>query len=118
MENEVTRRLVELRGFLRLKQRKFARDLGIPQTTYSAIENGKNPLQERHIRLICLTFNVNETWLCTGEGAMFEEVAGWPEILSIFQKLSPEMRKAVLEMARGLRAAREKQRENKNVESP
>ena len=106
MDKDIPERLVMLRKTLGLKQKVFAQSLGIPQTTFSTIENGKSPLQERHIKLICLTFNVNETWLRTGEGAVFtEEIPGWRELLSAFQKLSPEMRKAILEIARTLLAA-------------
>jgi transcriptional regulator with XRE-family HTH domain len=92
MDNEVIKRLVMIRKTLDLKQGVFAQTMGIPQTTLSTIENGKSPLQERHIKLICLTFNVNETWLRTGEGDMFSEnTPDERELLSIFRSLSDSM---------------------------
>lgn len=64
-------RLKLLRKSLGLTQNEFAEQLGLKQTSYSMIENGKRPLHERHIKLICLTFHVNEDWLRTGNGCMY-----------------------------------------------
>ena len=40
----------------------------IIRSSSTMIENGNNPLADRHIKAICAIFNVNETWLRTGEG--------------------------------------------------
>jgi transcriptional regulator with XRE-family HTH domain len=108
MSSEIIKRLTMIRQTLGLKQGVFAQAMGIPQTTFSTIENGKSPLQERYIKLICLTFNVNETWFRTGEGDMFtEEIPGLQEFVDTFQKLSPEMRKVIREIAHTLLDAQE-----------
>jgi hypothetical protein len=50
----------------------------------------------------------NESWLRTGTGEMFiEEIAGLQEFIDTFQKLPPEMRKVIREIARTLLDAQE-----------
>jgi transcriptional regulator with XRE-family HTH domain len=67
---EILKRLRQVRGYLGLKQGEFSKGLKIPQNSYSQIETGVNPIKDRHIALICLTFGINETWLRTGKGEM------------------------------------------------
>lgn len=50
---------------------KFGERLGITASSCSAIETGKNNPSEQTIRAICREFNVDESWLRTGEGEMF-----------------------------------------------
>lgn len=65
------RRLIELRGTLNLNQTDFAIKINRKQGTYSAYEKDESKIPERAIIDICRVFNVNETWLRTGEGEMF-----------------------------------------------
>ena len=65
------KRLKLLRANLELSQAEIAKKLSISQSTYAHFETGNTPLKDRHIKLICSTFNVNERWLRTGEGEMF-----------------------------------------------
>lgn len=65
-------RLKELRKRLYLNQVKFAARMGVRPTTWSNIEAGTNPCSDRYIKLICLTFNVQEEWLRTGHGEIFK----------------------------------------------
>ena len=64
-------RLKLLRKELHMKQGEFAKRISTTQGHISDIENGRKELSGRTIKLICLEFNVNETWLKTGEGEMF-----------------------------------------------
>lgn len=64
-------RLKELRKALGLGQVEFSKRINIAQSTYSQFENGQRELREIHISQICTTFNVNEDWLRTGNGEMF-----------------------------------------------
>lgn len=73
-------RLKELRNALGLNQKDFAKSISLGQSTWAMIEVGKRELIDRHIQLICSTFNVNEKWLRTGEGEMFKELTGNDEI--------------------------------------
>lgn len=73
-------RLKELRKTLGLSQEAFGSKLGVQKSAISKIEKGENGLKEQLIKLICMEFNVNETWLRTGEGQMFNELSREEEI--------------------------------------
>lgn len=64
-------RLKKLRKSLDLTQQKFAERLGVKRNTVGQWECGINALTEQVIISICREFDVNETWLKTGEGEMF-----------------------------------------------
>jgi transcriptional regulator with XRE-family HTH domain len=79
MKTEIGNRIISIRKALGdLSQGEFARRLGIKQGVISNIEIGSNGPSESTIKLICLTFNINEIWFRTGEGKMFvqEELTG------------------------------------------
>lgn len=63
--------LKALRKKLGLTQEEFATRLGIKRAAISNYEIGRNEPIDAVISLICREFNVNETWLRTGEGEMF-----------------------------------------------
>lgn len=54
-----------------IKKVEFARRLNISQSYVSELCSGKTRPSERTILDICREFNVNETWLRTGEGEIF-----------------------------------------------
>ncbi len=64
-------RIKELRKKLRLTQQSFADTLGMKQNTIASYEIGRIEPSDPTIKHICKEFNVNETWLRTGEGEMF-----------------------------------------------
>lgn len=67
----MNKRLKILRTELDLSQAEFSKKLSLGQSTYAALEIGKSPIKDRHIKLICSTFNVSEEWLRDGKGDMF-----------------------------------------------
>ncbi|MDR1532050.1 MAG: helix-turn-helix domain-containing protein [Clostridiales bacterium] len=78
MTNEVNNgygeRLRSLRKALNKTQMEFA---GLIKTTnghISDMEKERKNLSERSIKIICGEFNVNEEWLRTGNGGMFNDV--------------------------------------------
>ena len=73
-------RLKLLRKELGLTQEKFAERLNIKRNTLANYEIGRNEPIDAVISLICREFNVNETWLRTGEGEMFKERSPSDEI--------------------------------------
>ena len=101
-------RLRELRKTLKLNQTNFAKQLGMTQTAYSMIENGNNPLSDRHIKVICSSFNVNENWLRTGEGDLFSSSPYEKEFTEIFGNLAPATQQYLLLMAKELLNTQEK----------
>lgn len=64
-------RVKELRQALCLSGEKFGEAIGVKRSAISDIETGRNNLTEQMIKSICLAYNVNENWLRTGEGSMF-----------------------------------------------
>lgn len=66
-------RVKELRKTLGLSGEKFGEPLGLKRSAISQIETGNANLTDQVIKLICLTYNVNEEWLRTGQGSMFNE---------------------------------------------
>ena len=66
-------RIKELRKSFSLSQAAFGKKLGVSRDVINNIEQGrnKNNMSDIFIGHICNTFNVNETWLRTGEGEMF-----------------------------------------------
>ena len=81
----MNKRLKILRTELDLSQAEFSNKLSIAQSTYAVLESGKTALRDRHIKLICSTFNVNEEWLREGKGDMF--------VTNINQQLGVELAK-------------------------
>ena len=101
-------RLKQLRRALKINQTHFAKQLGITQTAYSMIERGNNPLSDRHIKVICSAFNVNEDWLRKGTGDMFFSSPYEKEFMDIFSSLRPAAQQYLLLMARELLGMQEK----------
>lgn len=73
-------RVKELRKTLKLTLDKFGEKLCVTKQTISRIENGVNNLTDQMAKAICREFNVNETWLRTGDGEMFIEMTRDEEI--------------------------------------
>ena len=68
-------RIREVREHFKLTQTEFGERLGVSRDVIGNIEYNrlKNPKQkEPIIKLICSTFGVNELWLRSGEGDMFQ----------------------------------------------
>ena len=95
-------RIKALRKKLGLKQGDFAKQIGLTQTSLSMLEVGKNAITEKNVKLICVTFNVNEQWLRTGEGQMFISSPYNKEIGEIMESLTSETQQYLLIMAREL----------------
>ena len=68
-------RLTELRAYLGLTGEKFGEKIGLKKVVISQMETGKSCITDRTVSLICREFNVNETWLRTGDGDMFEPIS-------------------------------------------
>lgn len=68
-------RIKELRKYLDLTMEKFGERLGVGKTAISKLENNERNLTDQMAISICREFNVNETWLRTGEGDMFEPMS-------------------------------------------
>ena len=76
MFNTLSARLKTLRNTLSLTQQEFADRLNVPRNTIGGYEVGKSNPSDAAVNNICITFNINENWLRTGEGEMFSESFG------------------------------------------
>lgn len=70
---EINNRIKMIRKELKLTQKEFGKQIAVAQTYLSDIEIGARPATDKIIKLICLTYNVSETWLRTGSGNMFKK---------------------------------------------
>ena len=73
----MNQRIKQLRRILDLTQQDFAERIGLKQNSIALIESGKRNISNQAVLSICRTFSVNETWLRTGEGEIFNEM--WRE---------------------------------------
>ena len=73
--NTTNTRIKKLRKALDLTQEEFGKRIGVKRNTVATYELGRNTPIDAVVSLICREFNVNETWLRTGEGEMFRELS-------------------------------------------
>ena len=73
-------RIKELRKSLKLSQTDFGKHLGVSRDVINNIENKRVAPTEPIIKLLISEFNVNRTWLETGEGNMFNDLSRDAEI--------------------------------------
>jgi transcriptional regulator with XRE-family HTH domain len=75
-------RLKKIRKELNLTQEEFAQKIDLSRSGFAGVEVGNAKLTDRNIKKICKVFNVNEHWLRTGEGEMFNTVEEDKELLN------------------------------------
>lgn len=112
-------RIKALRNALGLNQTDFGAAVGVKQTTVAGYENGTRTPIDAVVSAICREFNVNETWLRTGEGEMFRPMSRNEELfeflntaveedgikarlLTIMARLSEDQWELLADMARKL----------------
>lgn len=66
-------RIRELRRHLNMTMEEFGARIGLTKSAVSFIESGRNGARDQTVFAICREFGVNEHWLRTGEGEMFEQ---------------------------------------------
>lgn len=67
-------RIKQLRKTLSLTQSDFGAKIGLTGAAITRIEKGNNNPSEQTLLSICREFNVNEEWLRTGNGDIFEQL--------------------------------------------
>lgn len=87
----INQRVKEVRQTLGMSQSKFAKALSMSNGYIAGIELEHNKVNDRIVKLMRFILNVNEQWLRTGEGHMFDKT---PDPLaelaaSNFKKLKP-----------------------------
>lgn len=74
-------RIKALRQSLGLTQQEFAEKVGIKRGAIANYEIGRN-ISDVVINSICMTYNVNERWLRTGDGEMFVQISRDEEVMA------------------------------------
>ncbi|MDY5771508.1 MAG: helix-turn-helix transcriptional regulator [Anaerovoracaceae bacterium] len=80
-------RIKTLRKTLGLTQKQFAEKIGVKQNTVAQYEIGRNIPTDMAINLICREFGVNEIWLRTGVGDLFQKKERSQEMTELFADL-------------------------------
>lgn len=96
--NEINQRVKEVRQVLNMPQSQFAKALSMSKGYVAQIELGNTKVNDRIIKLLYFILNVNEEWLRTGKGDMFEEEPNTTLALAIssFKELKPIYQEYVL----------------------
>jgi transcriptional regulator with XRE-family HTH domain len=71
-EAEIGKRIMGVRKAAGLSQQEFGDRIKISRTHVGSLEKNQRTINDRLINLICITFEVNEPWLRTGKGSMFD----------------------------------------------
>ncbi|WP_180325003.1 helix-turn-helix domain-containing protein [Bacteroides acidifaciens] len=80
-EIQVNERIKIIRKKLDLTQQEFADKLGIARNNIAGYETCKRSPSDAVVSLICAKCNVNEAWLRTGEGEMFEQLTDQQKLM-------------------------------------
>ena len=84
-----------------MTQQEFAQKICVSTSFQTRIELEQKNVLDRHIKLIVSAFTVNEAWLRTGEGEMFEKGNASDykiaETIAIFKQLSPFFQDYILD---------------------
>ena len=83
-------RIALVRKSLGLTQEKFAEQVGLSRNFMWMIESGTRVPSDRTISDICREFNVNETWLRTGEGEMFDQITRSEKITAFLTDITAD----------------------------
>nr|DAL57096.1 MAG TPA_asm: helix-turn-helix protein [Caudoviricetes sp.] len=85
--NDINNRICQLINELKLTKTSFAKALNLSQPFVSQLCSGYSQPSDRTIWDICREFNVNETWLRTGDGEMFMDLDSDDEISAYVGKV-------------------------------
>lgn len=130
MDWETNERITMVRKELKMSQTEFGENIGVSRGVIKNIDDKKVLVKPLLLQQICKTYNVNETWLTTGEGEMFikqsrtDEIAQFvgrtlattedtfqKRLIAALSKLSVEEWEVLEKLANDLAAPREKEQD-------
>ncbi|GHV84947.1 hypothetical protein AGMMS50230_05550 [Spirochaetia bacterium] len=99
MDETVNQRIKHLRKKLKLTQNEFSIVITISSGQLACIETGKRVVNDRTIKLICDSFNVNDTWLRTGHEPVFLDDKGtrYTKLVALYDSLEPKYQEYILD---------------------
>ncbi len=80
---EIGKRIRKLRKEMRLTQAEFGEQIGVKSNTVTGYESGTRRPSDSVLNYICLVFDVNQTWLRTGEGDMYIPIPDYRSSLEV-----------------------------------
>ena len=97
-------RIKHIRCTLGLTQTEFSKRIAISVSYLAGIETNFRRVNDRIARLIVNEFNVNEYWIKTGDGEMFNEDSNvcMDNVISLFETLSPYHKMCALQQIEAL----------------
>jgi transcriptional regulator with XRE-family HTH domain len=81
----INERLKEVREALKLSQKAISEALGVKQSYYSEVENGKRKVTARIINSLIVKYGISVDWLMTGKGVLnitksYIELTGFDDV--------------------------------------
>lgn len=76
----VNERFKLIRKELKKKQSEMAEELGVSRSHISNIEAGRERISLTMIKLLSALYDINEEWLLTGDGDIFNNYFDWDEV--------------------------------------
>jgi len=103
-DQEISRRLLELRHALCLTQKEFGEKIHISKGYVTTLEKCRQPLNDRIIKLLSDTYGVNPEWLKYGKNTMFldPQKSQTSEIVHIFNQLNPDFQNFIIGQLKNL----------------
>jgi transcriptional regulator with XRE-family HTH domain len=92
-------RVIEIRKVLGYSQQQFSEIIKLSRSCEAGIETKRRKVNDRLVKMICLTYSVNEEWLKTGKGEMFDTSKDprLERIIRNFNKMTPLLQDYVME---------------------
>lgn len=109
----INERIRHIRQQLNLSQASFAKEISISSGYLASIELGNRHVNDRIIKLICVTFNVKEEWLRHEKGDIYEKQSDpiTESAMNTFKELNPEFKEYVLQQINHLLKLQNKKKE-------
>lgn len=100
----INNRIKQVRQYLNMSQFKFAKNLCLSGGYFAGIELETRRANDRIVRLISMTYGVNEEWLKTGKGEMYENYSGAKveQAIKAFRELKVEYQEYILNLVENL----------------
>ena len=90
----MNQRIKIIRDYLGLSRAAFGNKLGLTGDAINNWERGRSDIKDYFVKLICTEYNINEDWLRTGNGEMFNQNSK-----SVLQQLREEFNLSDIEFA-------------------
>jgi transcriptional regulator with XRE-family HTH domain len=95
----INERVIEIRKALGYSQQQFSETIKLSRSCEAGIEIKRRKVNDRLVKMICLTYGVDEEWLKTGRGEMFDTSKDprLERIIRNFNKMTPLLQDYVME---------------------